>query len=76
VQITVAARFKARRVFARSNVGIVGSYSTRGMDVCARLFCVQVAALRRADPPSKESDCVQDQETERTTKVQQRAAQP
>jgi hypothetical protein len=23
--------------------------------VCLRLFCVQVAALRRADPPSKES---------------------
>jgi hypothetical protein len=25
------------------------------MDNCVRLFCVQVEALRRADPPSKES---------------------
>jgi hypothetical protein len=25
---------------ARSNTGIVGSNPTRGMDVCARLFCV------------------------------------
>jgi hypothetical protein len=47
-------------VFARSNTGIVGSNLTRGwMSMCVYsvfvLFCVQVAALRRADPPSKES---------------------
>jgi hypothetical protein len=46
-------------VFTRSNTGIVGSNPTWGMDVCVRLFCVlfrkQVAALQRADPPSKES---------------------
>jgi hypothetical protein len=24
------------------------------MDICVCLFCVQVAALRRADPPPKE----------------------
>jgi hypothetical protein len=29
-------------VFARSNVGVVGSNSIRGMDVCVRLFCVCV----------------------------------
>jgi hypothetical protein len=57
--ITVATRAKAWNVFALSNTGIVGSNSTRDMDVCVRLFCVyavlQAAALRRADPPSKES---------------------
>jgi hypothetical protein len=35
------------------------------------LFCVQVHALRRADPPSKG-----DQETEKATKAQERAAEP
>jgi hypothetical protein len=55
------ARSKARTVFDRSNGGIVGLSPTWVMDVCVRLFCVwavlyvQVAALRRADPPSKES---------------------
>jgi hypothetical protein len=59
--ITVAARSKAWTVFARSNTGIVGSNPTWGMDVYVRLFCVcavlyvEVAALRLADPPSKES---------------------
>jgi hypothetical protein len=55
----MAARSKAHMVFHRSNPGIVGSNPTRGMDVCLRfsvLFCpVQVEALRRADPPSKDS---------------------
>jgi hypothetical protein len=37
------------------NTGIVGSNRTGGIYVCVRLFCVWVAALRRADPPSKES---------------------
>jgi hypothetical protein len=52
---------KARTAFARSNTGIVGSNPTWGMDVCVPLFCVcsvlcvQVAALPRADLPSKES---------------------
>jgi hypothetical protein len=31
-------------VFARSNVGIVGSNPTRGIDVCLRLFCVCVGS--------------------------------
>jgi hypothetical protein len=40
------------------------------------LFCVQVAALRRTDPPSKESCqlCV-NEETEKAAKVQQRAVE-
>jgi hypothetical protein len=45
-------------VFARSNTEIMCSTRTRGMDVCLRVcLCwpVQVAALRQADPPSKES---------------------
>jgi hypothetical protein len=61
VPITVAARSKAWTVFARSNAGIMGSSPTENMDVCVCLFCVcvlafvQVATLRRADLPSKES---------------------
>jgi hypothetical protein len=50
---------KARTAFDRSNTGIVGSNPIRGMGVCPRfsvLCCpVYVVALRRADPPSKES---------------------
>jgi hypothetical protein len=40
------------------------------------LFCVLVAALRRADPPSKETYrlCIH-QETEKVTKAQQRAVE-
>jgi hypothetical protein len=57
--ITVVARSKAWTDFARSNARVVGSNPTQGMDVCVRLLClccsVQIAALRRADPPSKES---------------------
>jgi hypothetical protein len=40
--VTVAARFKALTIFVRSNAGMVSSNSTRGMDVCVRLFCVCV----------------------------------
>jgi hypothetical protein len=38
----VAARSKARTIFARSDTEIVGSNLTGGMDVCVRLFCVCV----------------------------------
>jgi hypothetical protein len=40
--ITVASRYKARTVFARSTAEIVGSNSTQGMDICVRLFCICV----------------------------------
>jgi hypothetical protein len=40
--ITVPARSKAWTVFAGSNIGIVGSNPTWGMDVCVRLFCIYV----------------------------------
>jgi hypothetical protein len=56
--IIETSRYKARNVFARSNTGIKGSNPTRIMEVSvfSVLCCpVQVAALRRADPPSKES---------------------
>jgi hypothetical protein len=51
------------------------------MSVCVYfvfvLSCMQLAALRRADPPSQESyNCVKDQEAERAVKVQQRAVEP
>jgi hypothetical protein len=41
------------------------------------LFCVQVAALRRADPPSKDSyRLYTDKKTEKAAKAQQRAVEP
>jgi hypothetical protein len=40
--ITVAVRYKAWNVFARSNTGVVGSSPSQGMDACVRLFCVSV----------------------------------
>jgi hypothetical protein len=39
---TVAARYKAWTIFARSNTGVVGSNPTQDMDVCVHLFCVYV----------------------------------
>jgi hypothetical protein len=47
------------------------------MSVCIysvfALFCVQVAALRQADPHQRRPiDCVKDQGTENAAKVQQR----
>jgi hypothetical protein len=41
-QITVAMRSEAWNLFARSKTGIVGSNSTRDMDVCVRCLCVCV----------------------------------
>jgi hypothetical protein len=41
-RMAVAARSKARIVFAHTNNGIVGSNPTRGMDVCEHLFCLCV----------------------------------
>jgi hypothetical protein len=80
--ITVAARSKAWFVFARLNSGIVDSNSTRGMDVCVCVYSVFmlscVAALRRADPPSKESYrlCKNGYETEKEVMAQQRTVEP
>jgi hypothetical protein len=80
--IRMTARSKALTVFARWNSAVVGSNPTWGwMSVCVYsvfvLSCVQVAALRRADPPSKESYCLcKDQETEKAAKDQQRAVEP
>jgi hypothetical protein len=50
--VTVAAESKAWTIFDRSNAGIVGSDLIQGMDVWVYSICV--AALSRADPPSKE----------------------
>jgi hypothetical protein len=56
---TVAARSKARTVFARLNTGIVGSNPTESMYVCVCLFCVCVvlcvgSGLVTGWSPSKE----------------------
>jgi hypothetical protein len=68
----------------RSNAGTVGSNPSRGMDVCVWVYSVfmlsyvYVAALRLADPPSKESyhlwrkDC----DTEIEARAQRRAVEP
>jgi hypothetical protein len=44
VPITMAARSKAWIVFVPSNIGVVSSNPTRGMDVCVSLFCVCVGS--------------------------------
>jgi hypothetical protein len=50
---------KAGTVYDRLNIGIAGSNPAWGTDVCTRvsvLCCpMSVEALRRADPPTKES---------------------
>jgi hypothetical protein len=56
----VAAQPKAWTVFARSNAGIVGSNTPRGMDICVSLFCVCVVlcigrGLVTGWSPSKEA---------------------
>jgi hypothetical protein len=68
---------------SRSKAGTVGSNTTRGMDVCVHLFYVSVvlvslAALRLADPPSKESYrlYIKDYRTEEEARAQQRAVEP
>jgi hypothetical protein len=82
--IAVAAPSEAWTVLARSNTGIVGSNPTRGMDACFMcvysvfvLFCMQVEALRRADPPSKESYllCIGSRNW-KAAKAQQRVVEP
>jgi hypothetical protein len=60
--------------------GFVGSNPTRGMYDCVYsvlvLFCVQVVALRWADPrPRSPTDCVNDQETEKAAKAQHKAVE-
>jgi hypothetical protein len=55
IENKAAASSKAWAVFAGSNAEVMGSDPTRGVKVCVRLFCVQVAVLVWADPPSKES---------------------
>jgi hypothetical protein len=49
----MATRSKAWTVSARSNTGIVGSNPDQDVYSVFVLFCVQIEALRRADPPSK-----------------------
>jgi hypothetical protein len=45
--VPMAARSKARTVFGRSNIGIIGSNPAQGMDVCPRFFCVVLSCVGR-----------------------------
>jgi hypothetical protein len=60
ISIKVVTRSQARNVYSRSNTWIIGSNTTRSMDVYLRLFClcspVYVEALRLADPAFKGSN--------------------
>jgi hypothetical protein len=83
VQFVIFACSTAWNVSAGSNTGIVCSNPTWSMDVCVRLFCVcavlcvQVAALRRADPrPRSPTDCVKNKKNWKATKIQQKAVEP
>jgi hypothetical protein len=68
--ITVAAQSKTWTVFSRSSTGMQGSNPTRVMDSVFVLFCVYVAALQRADPPSKGSyRLCMDEENEKAAKA-------
>jgi hypothetical protein len=76
----MAAPAEVWTVFARSNAGIMGLNLTQGMDVCVCFYSlfvlsfVEVAALRRAVPPSKESYHLRtNEETEEEARAQQRA---
>jgi hypothetical protein len=71
-------------VFAGSNTGIVGSNTTRGMDVCLRLFCVCVVlcvdmGLATGWIPRSRDSTVRvrkDYETEEEARAPQRAVEP
>jgi hypothetical protein len=82
LRITVVARSETLTAFARSNAGIVCSNPTQSMDVCVCIysvlvFWVQVAALRRAHPPSKGSYrlCIKDYEPEEEARAEQRTVE-
>jgi hypothetical protein len=47
--IAVAARPKARTVFAGSNTEIIGSNYTGGMDVCVCVLCAFILCLSRVE---------------------------
>jgi hypothetical protein len=59
VPVSIAERSEVCTVYDRLNIEIAVSNPARGMDVClcvSVLCCpVSVEALRRADPPAKES---------------------
>jgi hypothetical protein len=41
----MAAMCKARTVFGRSNIGMVGSNHARSMNVCVCFFCVVLSCV-------------------------------
>jgi hypothetical protein len=79
----VAARYKVWTVFPRSDADIVGSNPTRGMNVCVCVYSVCVVLCVDSGLATSWSPvqgvyrlCIEDQETERAAKAQQRAVEP
>jgi hypothetical protein len=76
----MAARSKARTVFALSNTGIVGSNHSRGIDVCVCVCVVLCVGSGLATVWSLVQEsyrpCKKDYETEEETRAQQRAVEP
>jgi hypothetical protein len=50
--ITVAAQSKTWTVYARSNIGVIGSNPTRGLVVCAFILCLCCPAYRYCSCPA------------------------
>jgi hypothetical protein len=81
--ITVAKRFKAWTVFVRSNISILGSDPTFGVDVRVLLFsvCAVVcigSGLETGSSPSKNSyrPCIGPWNWKKEARAQQRAVEP
>jgi hypothetical protein len=80
----VSARSKAWPIFARSSTAVVGSYPTRGMDVCVRFFCVCFFVLCVDGGLATDWSHVQwvlpsvkkDLKTENESRAQERAVEP
>jgi hypothetical protein len=63
----------SRPVTFRTNIGVVGSNPTRGMDVCECLLCV--GSDRLIPRPRSPTYWVEDEQTGKAVEVQQRTVE-